>query len=181
VTFTQRAIAYLKPALPDDGTSALQLSREDSPILRPLVDGLLVCYAVDTGSEYQLVQQRHLDHERVDANALHRTGLTNLAELINQRETRVQPYGNIFAVMMGGDFEASLLLVDALWDQVFRQFVQGDYAAAVPARDVLAFCDAASAAGIDELRQLIARVYPGGDHLLTDRIYVRREARWQPL
>jgi uncharacterized protein YtpQ (UPF0354 family) len=108
-------------------------------------------------------------------------GLKNLALLANSRGVRVQPYGNIFAVLMGGDFEASLILLDAFWDKQLRQFVKGDYAVAVPARDMLAFCDASSEAGLDELRQVIQRVFPGGDHLLSDRIYVRRQLRWQVL
>jgi hypothetical protein len=39
---------------------------------------------------------------------------------------------------MGGDFDASLILL-SLSDGQFRQFVRGDYSAAVPARDILAF------------------------------------------
>jgi len=47
----------------------------------------------------------------------------------------------VFAFFMRGDFEASVILLDDLWDGESRQFVTGEYAAAIPARDMLAFCD----------------------------------------
>jgi len=62
-----------------------------------------------------------------------------------------------------------------------RQFVRSrEYAAAIPARDMLAFCDSSSADGIAELQRVIERVQPTGDHLLTKAIYVRRDSKWQP-
>jgi uncharacterized protein YtpQ (UPF0354 family) len=179
-SFTRRAIAYLKARVADDGGPAVGLSHDDSFVMRPLADPLVVTYAVDTGNAYQLVQHRHLVRDAIDAATLHDHALANLGRLVNSKPTRVHPYGNIFAVTMGGDFEASLILLDQLWEHHLRQFVKGEYAVAVPARDILAFCDASSAAGLSELRELIQRVFPGGDHLLSDQIYVRRST-WEPL
>lgn len=178
---TSRATAYLKARVPDDNSSVIALAQDDSPVLRPFVDPLLISYAVDAGTHYELVQNRHLQKDGIDEQTLHRIGLENLGRLVNERPTRVHPYGNIFAVTMGGDFEASLILLDSLWDEHFRPFVPGDYAAVLPARDVLAFCDASSAAGLDELRQVVQRVFTTGDHVLADRIYGRRSNQWEPL
>ncbi len=41
---------------------------------------------------------------------------------------------------------------------------------ALPARDVLAFCDAKSLQGIVELKQLVRRITPKGEHLLTETL-----------
>jgi uncharacterized protein YtpQ (UPF0354 family) len=180
VSFTDRAIAYLKAAEPVDQSEAVTLSRDDSPVLRPLTDGLLIAYAVDVGTSYQFVQYRHLDQDRSSEERLYEVGIRNLLKIASERELRVQPYQNIYAVLMGGDFEASLILLDQLWEDHFRQFVAGEYAIAVPARDILAFCDSTSAVGLIELRQLIERIHATGDHPISDRIYVRRQKRWTP-
>lgn len=180
-SFTSRAIAYLKANVTDTNGPAITVSRTETPVLRSYVEPLLLSYVVDAGNYFELVQERHLEQDGLDDQTLHRIGLKNLAQLVGQRPTRVHPYRDIFAVTMGGDFEASLLLLDPLWDQHFRQFVRGDYAAVVPARDVLAFCDASSTAGLDELRQVVQRVFPGGDHVLSDRLYVRRSGSWSLL
>lgn len=52
---------------------------------------------------------------------------------------------------------------------------------ALTARDVLAFCDAKSLQGIVELKQLVRRITPNGDHLLTETLYYRLNGQWLPL
>jgi uncharacterized protein YtpQ (UPF0354 family) len=178
--FIPRAVAYLKADLPGDGSPAMMLPPEDMPVCRGYSAGLCICYLVDDGDSYSYVQNRHLDQDAISEEELHRIGLDNLADLANQRDLRVQPYHSIYAVLMGGDFEASLVLLDQLWEHQFRQFVSGQYAIAVPSRDILAFCDASSSAGVAQLQQLIGRIYKDGDHLISDRVYVRHDTTWQP-
>lgn len=180
---TSRAIAYLKPDLLDvDSQPALELSQADSFVFQPLTSGLLVTYVVDEESAFRYIQNRHLDGDGVSANELHRIAIDNLSKLAYSGNLQIFPHpGRImFAAIMGGNFEASLILVDELWDDTFRQFVQGDYAVAIPARDVLTFCDSNSSAGLDELRQVIERVFPVADHALCDKVFFRRHGRWDP-
>jgi uncharacterized protein YtpQ (UPF0354 family) len=180
--FTDTAIAYLKAALPtDDDSPSVALPFEQSPVFRPFASGFGIFYVVDDSKSYHFVQYRHLAEDGIDAAKLHEIGIRNLTELAAKRKLRVQPHANIFAVLMGGDFEASMILLDQLWDRGFRQFVAGEYANAVPARDILAFCDSTSEQGILELQQLIERVTPGGDHLISANVYVRREGSFLPL
>jgi uncharacterized protein YtpQ (UPF0354 family) len=179
-TFTSRAIAYLKADVSKERAPAVSVSHEDSPIFRLLSDGLCICYVVDHENAYHYIQQRHISEDGISEEQLHEIGLRNLTELASKRDLRVQPHQNIFGVLMGGDFESSLILLDQLWEQQFRQFVPGDYAVAVPNRDILAFCDSTSKTGLIELRQLIAKIHKTGDHPISDKIYVRRGNRWSP-
>ena len=133
-----------------------------------------MCYLVDKGQSYGYVQNRHLEDDGISANDLHQIGLRNLTRLIDQRNARVLPYGNVFAFIAGGDFEASVMLLEAFWEGEFRKFVTGKYAAAIPARDVLAFCDAESTEGITELQAVINRIWPTGNHLISGKVYVRK-------
>lgn len=174
---TINAVAYLK-AVSASQDESVTLSHDDSPVLREFTNGLMVAYLVDAGGSYSYVQYRHLRKDGLDLDQLHALAVNNLIDLANRRSVRIQPYQNIFAVFIGGDFEASLLLIDHLWESVFRGYINGEYAVAIPARDVLAFCDSASATGISELHQLIGRITPGGDHLLSQRILLRRSGTW---
>jgi uncharacterized protein YtpQ (UPF0354 family) len=174
------AIAYLKPFVQDSDARTLKVAPADEPVIRVYNDELCICYLVDLGASFRYVQDRDLEREEISADQLHEIGLRNLLNQASRRNARVQPYQNIFAVLMGGDFEASTILLDRLWEEEFGQFVSGDYAAALPTRDVLAFCDSSSEQGLEELRQVIARVTPTGDHLLSEKIYVRRDGTWQP-
>ena len=174
------AIAYLKPVVQDSDAPTLKVTPGDEPVIRAYNDELCICYLVDRGTSFRYVQNRDLEREEISADQLHEIGLRNLLNQTSRRNARVRPYQNIFAVLMGGDFEASTILLDRLWEQDFRQFIRDDYAAALPARDVLAFCDSSSEQGLQESRALITRVTPTGDHLLSQKIYVRRDSTWQP-
>ena len=178
--FTDQAIAYIKASNPEGGGRVIELPPETTPVVRRYSDDLCICYTVDCGKHYEYVQECHLPLDGIDRDELHRIGLRNLRALVARRGARVQPYQGVFAFLMRGDFEASVILLDDLWDGEFRQFVTGEYAAAIPARDMLAFCDSSSADGVAELQRIIERVQPTGDHLLTKTIYVRRESKWQP-
>jgi uncharacterized protein YtpQ (UPF0354 family) len=178
--FTDRGIAYLKASHTEGGGRVVELPPEATPVVRRYSDDLCICFVVDTGKQFEYVQHRHMQEDGIDQDELHRIGLRNLRALVAQRQARVQPYQGVFAFIMRGDFEASVILLDDLWDGEFRQFVTGEYAAAIPARDILAFCDGASADGIAELQRIIDRVQPTGDHLLTKAIYVRRDSGWRP-
>ena len=178
---TDQVIAYLKGSPPDDGRSVIELSHKDSPVIRPYSEGLHVFYLVDKGQTYEYIQNRHLEEDGISPDELHQIGLRNLKGLIAQRNAKVQPHGNVFAFLAGGDFEASIMLLDEFWEGEFRKFVTGKLATVIPARDVLAFCDADSANGIAELQEVINRVWPTGNHLVSNNIYVRQPTGWRVL
>jgi uncharacterized protein YtpQ (UPF0354 family) len=175
----KNAIAYLKGMPAEDDSPVTRLSDEDSPVIRPFVADLQVCYLVDTGNSYQYVQNRHIREFGISLDELHETGLQNLTRLTSIRDCRVKRHGHIYAFLMGGDFEASAILVDYLWDEKFRELVSGNYLAVVPSRDVLAFCDTCSVDSVMELRDVIGRVWPSGDHLISNKLYVRDNQGWR--
>jgi uncharacterized protein YtpQ (UPF0354 family) len=112
---------------------------------------------------------------------LHEVGLANLAEAVDGLEVKVHRAGSAFAVIVGGNHEAILLLLDGFWEGGFRQLVTGTYAAAVPARDVLVFADAEDTVAVAEPRAVIGRVWPTGDHLLSDCLFTLRDGAWKVL
>jgi hypothetical protein len=118
--FTDDAIAYLKASHPDDGTPTLELPAEATPVVRRYSDDLCICYLVDRGSSYEYIQQSHIEQDGIDRDELHRIGLSNLRAWVARRQARVQPYQGVFAFLMHGDFEASVILLDDLWDGEFR-------------------------------------------------------------
>ncbi|HVN29494.1 MAG TPA: hypothetical protein VMT64_13445, partial [Candidatus Binataceae bacterium] len=98
---------------------------------------------------------------------LHEHGLRNLSALA-EKTLRIVRTGNIFAAILDGNFEASLLLLDSLWTHELASTISGEAVVAIPARDILAFCSSASRDGVEQLRRIAAQVTDGGgDHLLS--------------
>src|SRR5262245_5640933 len=127
----ERAMAYLKARVDeDDPTPTVALDHDNSPVLRDLGNGLLVSYVVDQGDHFDFINHRQIAADGVSTEWLHRTGLANLAAAVSEQGVQVHPYQAIFAVIAGGNLEASLLLLDDVWDRAFRQFVNGTCAVA---------------------------------------------------
>jgi uncharacterized protein YtpQ (UPF0354 family) len=130
------------------------------------------------GTAFEFVQHRHLLAADLTEAELHENAVANLLNLANQR-LNIRSYCGIFIVCLEGNFEASLLLADSLWDDELVHLAPNGFLAAVPARDVLAFCDAGSESGIAELRAVIARVYATAvDHALTSVLLRRMDKSW---
>jgi hypothetical protein len=177
----KKAIAYIKPIIPGDPSSpSLLLTGGDRPVQKDLNNGLFVEYLVDEGKSFRYVQHMDLEAAGLDKDQLHELGVENLAKLA-ENQLRVSPYDGYFVAFAGGNLEASLILVDRIWTHAFRAYVDGQYAVAILARDILAFGDVES----DETRQgferLIARSRNNRlDHPITETIYVRFGSIWQP-
>ena len=173
----QRSIAYLKQEIPaSDPGPAVSLSVEDSPVLRKFAPGLLAAYLVDDGDRFSYMQGRDLRETGVGEDQLHIQAVANLARFADGK-LRIQKSGLVWALFLDGNLEASLLMLDGIWDGSLREYARSPVVA-VPARDVIAFCDSSSAGGISELRAVVDRVWPGGDHLLSRDLYRRQDRNW---
>jgi uncharacterized protein YtpQ (UPF0354 family) len=176
------AMAYLKASLPAGADPAAGLPPSEQPVLRPWLPGLVVAYVVDQPDGLHYVQNRHLAAEGVTADELHRAAVERLREFSLSRIRVDGRPGDLMMVRLDGNFEASMLLVDGFWDRGVRHTVQHGFVAAAPSRDVLVYCDSESPAHIASLRQIVAQVWAGGDHLLTRQLLRRRAGEaWELL
>lgn len=177
-TRVQRSIAYLKREIPaSDPGPAISLSVESSPVLRKFAPGLLAAYLVDDGDRFSYIQGRDLWETGVGKDKLHIQAVANLARFADGK-LRIQRSGLVWALFLDGHLEASLMLIDGLWDSSLLEYARSPIVA-VPARDVIAFCDFSSADGVSELRAIVDRVWSGGDHLLSKNLYRREDGTWR--
>lgn len=180
-SYCRRAVAYLKVAAPLGGQPELLLSKRDSPVIRSLGHGLLVAYVVHEGEEFSYLLQHHLDEAGLSLDALHSIALENL-RVIAENHVEVRTYGNVYAVLMGGNFEASLILLTEFWSEWYAELTPSGVVAAFPARDILAFGDAASPEARRELVTICERAVEGKvDHPLTSSLFRREGDRWTPI
>jgi len=172
------AIAYVKPDLSDDAPGPpVDFDRHHPPLQRALGDGLAVTYVVDDGGGLSYIHERDLEAAGVEADDLHGKALANLAQLAEGRLT-VRRTGAIWALFLDGTFEASIILLDRFWERDVREHHAGEIVVALPARDVMCFCDRASSAGIAELRAVVRRVWSTSKHLISDGLFLRRGQTW---
>jgi uncharacterized protein YtpQ (UPF0354 family) len=184
--FCNVAIPYIKPILKEDIDEDIPfISEEDRVVDVIFNEDLIITFLVDD-SENQLfkyIQKRDIQSEQINKTTLLEIGINNLYNLAEENELKLQPLeDDCYALLLDGNFEASLILLDDLWDNTLNEFAPDGFAVAIPARDILAFCNLNSKIGIEKLKNIISNVWENGDYLLTDKILIRTtENKWSYL
>lgn len=173
----ERSMLYLKADLPDGTPVDMHIEGPNEPLMKNLGNGLIVTYLVDLGAHMQYVQRRHLQEYGMSESELHAHALHNVAALA-EKKLKVKQYDDVYGVVVDGNFEASLILVDDLWDRVLADKVANGFVAAIPAREILAFCDVGSVEGISALRQVVTKANTTCSHLITPDLYRRQNGTW---
>ena len=141
------SIAYIKNILEDrevDETTMVVLSYNDSPVELLLKKKLVILYIYENmvSESFTYVQYRDLNKYHVTEEELVNLGLENLYTLA-EKHLLVHSYDyGCYSISLEGNFEASLILLDTLWDISLLSYIETGYAVAIPCRSVLLFCDA---------------------------------------
>jgi uncharacterized protein YtpQ (UPF0354 family) len=172
--FLDRAIAYLKPAGEVESvslaTGSAQGAQADAPVIKQLAAGVVVTYVVDEPEGLVFIQNRHIAEAGIGIDELHMIGLGNLNNLC-KKQLRVERHGPIYGLFLDGNFEASVILLEYIWQIELADLVEESFTIAIPARDILAFCDSSSEEGVATLKQMIGKIAENGDHLISRGLF----------
>ena len=126
---------------------------------------LVIVYAQDDPNRmrYLTIQEDF----GLSREALRALAIDNLKRLLPKIEILV--YDEIMLVSAGGDYEASLLLIDEIWTGGQIK-VDGDIVVAIPARDTLLVTGSRNRAGLKRMRELTAKAMAQGPYELTDTL-----------
>ena len=133
---------------------------------------LVIVYALDDSNRMRFLAADELAGiERKDLRTL---AVENLIRMLPKIEMRSD--GNVSMMTAGGDYAASLLLLDDIWtgDQIK---VNGDIVVAIPARDVVLVTGSQNRVGLKQMREAVAKL-ADGPYRLTTALFVYRKGRF---
>jgi hypothetical protein len=143
-----------------------------SMVTQPLVDGLVVAYAVDNDRTIAYIPQAQFDLWRVTVDELHETAIDNLvkrSESINAHAAQDENGAvNLILFQTMDGYDASRLLLPTLHDRL-REHLGSPFAAAVPNRDIL-LCFRNDDETVERLRGQISEDFKSMPHQVSDRI-----------
>ncbi len=177
--FCLRALPSVKVSESSGEASSPASPGLDRPASRPCGQGLVCVYQVDQGESLTRVQNRHLQQAGLGIEDLHRQALDNLGQMARAR-VQLHPYGQLYAVIMDGRFEASLVLYEPFWNLASNRCAPGGVVAAFPARDLLVFGDATSPSAMAELERLCERTRGNVDYPISSKLHHRTASGWRP-
>jgi uncharacterized protein YtpQ (UPF0354 family) len=100
----------------------------------------------------------------------------NLLRILPEIECHDQGSWPFFTA--GGDYAASLLLLDYVWEFARTQ-VDGDVIAVAPARDSVLFTGAQSIEGLSEIRRVANKIVSSGHHVISATLLRRVNGGWR--
>ena len=141
-----------------------------------LVGDLWIVYAVDLPEATTTLSDEERKRLGVAREELRKLTIGNLRHLL----TGIKRFGDgpSFLLTADGTYEASLLLLDALWEELAGS-VEGDLMVGVPTRDVLLFTGSGSREGLQEGREGTNAVFASGHHAVSTTLLRRVEGMWK--
>lgn len=153
------------------------LERGDQPpelVYESLNDELVIIYAQDLPVNIQYLEPSAFRALGLDTSALRALACGNLERRLPSIERHV--YNGTYMLTAGGNYEASLILLDFIWTDS-SLVINGEPVFAIPSRDLLFITGSLDEEGLSKVRELAAEASVQGAYRLTPQLFVRRNGR----
>jgi len=140
-----------------------------------LAADLWIVYAVDRDTNITSLSEREMIALELPREDLRDLAAENLRNILPPVECHGE--GPWFLLTAGGDYVASLLLLDWVWEFAAER-VDGQVVAVAPTRDVVLFTGAGSAEGLAAIRQRARELVSTSDHVVSPTLLRRIGDCW---
>ena len=179
------------PVVKSADDQKIKMSANNNPILTdPLCDGIVTCYVLDMGSNFEMLSQSHLRDFSLTIDDVRKVALRNLINKVNSnckvaimdlsaQNPAVKPF---YRVEMDNNFNPSMMLLDEFWESTAKKIVNSDtIAVSIPAKNLLFFSDMKLMESFRTMRPVARQMYEAsiGDGIaLSTNTYIRKNGKW---
>ena len=189
----QTVLPYLKIAMSADqwnNESEIRLSNfeDDAQLVHQILHGgFVIFYVLDTGDNLSYINKSQLKESGLSLTELHKLAVNNLLAW-TQDSSAERPLQVIQSndkthvrLQLDHNFDATVMILDYVWNHIeLRASTPNGIVAAIPARNVLLYCDAKSTQGIEALQKAIEKAQVES-HVITNQLFIRKDHKWEPL
>ena len=136
---------------------------------------LIILYAEDSPKSLRYLTPESMTLAKLDQDHLRPLAVKNLRRLII--DIKIHGNNGLFMITAGGTYEASLLLLDELW-QGDRMKVDGDYVVAIPARDMLLVTGSNNLPALQKIQSMAKKHREESAYSLTSDLFVYRSGKF---
>ena len=153
----------------------IDIPEDQKPITKILYEDLLLCFAIDLGDSYKILQNEVFKkNPNLNIDMLHQVSVNALiGEIGEQIKINGDP-NHLLMVTAGGNFEAAIILLDSFWEQIHQQ-INGNAIISIPARDLLFICKEGNQDALEKLREITKGYFdnPETQGLLSKALYLK--------
>jgi Protein of unknown function (DUF1444) len=169
----------LIPVIKDDRflhEIAKQSGSKFKPTAERLAADLWILYVFDADGRMVFLTEEKREQLGLDLPKLRALSMENLRRITPELERHGT--NDLYMLVLDGNYEASLLLSDKLWDSQ-SSVIKGDLVAVVPSRDVLLFSGTGSPAALQSTKKKAQQIDETGNHLISTTLLIRHSNHWE--
>ena len=141
----------------------------------PLNDELSIVFALNDSLALTYMTKTMFESLETSPEILRDFAVSNLTRILPK--VQYHDLDGMLMLVADGNFEASLLLFDNLWDGESLP-LKGEIVVAVPARDFLLATTSDNEQGLNEMREFVDGAEETFSHFVSDKLFVRRGGSW---
>lgn len=155
----------------------LSFAGEGKSLMREHLAGdIWIIYALDLPDSIVTLKPEIVQELGLTPAELQGLACSNLRRILP--EVKQHGSGPWYLLTAGGDYVASILLLDEVWAEL-EESVDGDIVAAAPSRDILLVTGSRSKKGLEYVRLKAREIAGTGDHVISQTLLRRSAGSWK--
>jgi uncharacterized protein YtpQ (UPF0354 family) len=147
-----------------------------SPIFAEQLAGdIFTVYAQLIGESLSFLDESEVRNLNMGMQEVRELAIKNLQATL--RDVRLYEKGTVYMITAEGMENASLLLIDKIWEEQ-AELVDGEVVAAVPCGNMLLFTGSGSGEGLESIRNAAEESYATEPYGISTTLLVRRDGKW---
>ncbi len=180
--------SYIVPRLKTpaflEALKGMNIPADQLPATQAFVGELIISYAFDLPSMFQMVMGHDVERLGLSAEQLHSVAMENLRTQLRAAEIQmgeIAELPGVFQLGIGENLEACTLLDTKFWQRVGSDFLQGEVVVVAPHRDIVLFARSDSKDGIEALRIAAKNILeePEDNHGLSPQLMIFKNDQWE--
>lgn len=137
---------------------------------------LTIFYAEDSPKNMRFLSQKDLADLKIEKGSLRALAVENLIKIISK--PKLEGGNGLFILQAGGDYDASLILLDKIWS-TGQIKVEGDIVVALPSRDLLLVTGTGHKEAVAKVRDIAKKTVAEAPYRLTPELFVYRNGKFE--
>ena len=142
---------------------------DQSVVYEDYNEALIIVYAEDKERSISYFGEKAFDKLGISRDELREMSIENLQNILP--EVNRNGSEGTYMLTAGGDYEASLILLQGIWDKASIP-VEGKFVIGIPNRDVLFVTGSSNAEMVAEIQKYSKESYQTGSFSLTDKLFI---------